>query len=160
MKSTHTRLIPFEEDPVCLKSFNLVNLRPINLNFRGNSSANNSLPVYGRCLFKRKTKLAKRTLTLYSSSFVETQRSNDFARVKTTTIRNRSSKTLLKWTHLDMYQVYISMSLCDLSNHFVPYLSQVLQRPRLASPKSSLFDQSEKRFCNECENLNLIMKNE
>jgi hypothetical protein len=59
-----------------------------------------------------------------------------------------------------MYQVYISMSLCDLSNHFDPYLSQVLQRPRLASPESSPFDQSEKRFCNECEEMNSNMKSE
>jgi hypothetical protein len=57
-----------------------------------------------------------------------------------------------------MYQVYISMSLYDLSNHFVPYPSQVLQPPRLASPESSPFDQLEWKFCNECEKMNLIRK--
>ena len=101
----------------------------------------------------------QRLLTLYNSSFVETQRSNDFARVKTITIYIIPLEHFWN-THLDMYQVYISMSLYDLSNHFVPYLSQVLQPPRLASLESSPFDQSEWRFCKECEKLNLIMKSE
>ena len=70
-----------------LKSFSLVTLSPINLIFRGNSGANNSLPVFESCSVKKRQSL-QRQLTLYSSSFVETQRSNDFARVKTTTISN------------------------------------------------------------------------
>ena len=61
-------------------------------------------------------------------------------------------------THLDMYQVYISMSLFDLSSHFLPYLSQVLQQPRLASPESFPFDQSEQRFYNKCEKMDMNMK--